>query len=257
MYSTPETIDVTSTGAPLLSKGLVVGMLTTVGDDDAPQGVRWVAIRPEMVAALKPHELIPWKAWPARVKAVLRAEQLATRAAGKNHDGRHEAALEDARASVLSDELCWAGWLSLAQAHHATGHDAESLSAAGSALELAPTLTGAYVVRGHVLAHIGHSAEAIAAARQAVKLDAEDVDAHATLGYSLQYAGRLEEAAEEYRRAMKIEPADWVREELEAVEKELHIRSAASSPPSDSHSPLATPPSPPAPPAPSPTTPPR
>ncbi len=74
------------------------------------------------------------------------------------------------------------------------------------ALELNPTLAGAYTNLGVVLQATDRGAEALACFRRSVELDPASADAHNNLAGALAGLGRRTEAIECYQQALRLNP---------------------------------------------------
>lgn len=120
--------------------------------------------------------------------------------------GRHDAAVDLIRRSLVADSRQHAAQANLATVLRAAGQPAASRRAAAAALALVPGYTAGHVGAGLAFADLGLAEAARAALTNAVALEPGNTGARANLGAVLLDLGEAVTAERELRRALNTDP---------------------------------------------------
>jgi hypothetical protein len=209
-------------------KGFNVSFTFHMGDVPVfPTSALRVA-RPEIVDAVGAESPIPWEEWTtvivpriAESRRVLEREEKAMRA------GKYAEVIDLGHEAVRLDERNAEAWYWLGGALEETKEPEGALHALARAAALMPLSAAAWDGKAHALYDLRRFPECLMAATRAHELDPKNAEYGVTHALALEVNGRLEEAATEFRACLprlEGEQAEWARERLKEVERELGVR---------------------------------
>jgi Flp pilus assembly protein TadD len=192
-----------NSGAPVISHGLVIGIVTDVGQSSA-YATRGEAIEPYINGIVS--NLISLSMPNSKQAADVTGEERAEEARQLNKTGKYEDAIKAATEAIKLDRGLASAYAQRAYAYINTRKFKSAISDASEAIRLEPELAIAYAYRGAAYNRVDLHDQAIADCTKAISLDPGLAVAYANRGASYLIQHNFEQAIKDCTEAIQLNP---------------------------------------------------